>query len=281
MKTALLLSSVASASALRGKSTQVSSKGVEVEIAPPDAACFQKALTEGICGEVQSSSGGKCMWCQTGHESGICVSENNAKDVVEAMGQPCPNYSDALVAKEPKKEVTSGPAPPDLNCFSAAWYSDKATATCGESKASDGTPCVWCPLSAGMPVKSALGACLSREEAVLADGKLGLDCPAEIRAEREVAKEIAEREVKDGIPDVNCFKAAWVAENAEDACGESKDQNGNACVWCATDGDVAGACLSQDEAGMADGQFGLKCPSGNAGRSTPSFDQWLESAAAF
>ena len=68
-----------------------------------------------------------------------------------------------------------------------------------------------------------------------------------------------------GFPDINCFKAAWVADNAEDACGTSKSTDGSNCVWCAVQDDKEGACLSGNEATMANGQFGLKCPLSDAG----------------
>ena len=95
----------------------------------------------------------------------------------------------------------------------------------------------------------------------MANGQFGLTCPLDIYI--QPAEDEAKDKVKAKLPDVNCFKAAWVAENAETACGESKDKSGSDCVWCQTDGDAAGACLSRPEAGMANGQFGLKCPSGD------------------
>lgn len=150
----------------------------------------------------------------------------------------------------PASNVVTGTQPPDFNCFRAAWDGANARATCDESKASDSSSCVWCSMAGG----GAAGACLSSEEAVAADGKFGLDCP--VRIDWESAEE-------GGFPDVNCFKAAWVADNAESACGKSKDNAGDQCVWCQTDGDVMGACLSKPEASMADGQFGLKCPLGD------------------
>ena len=65
--------------------------------------------------------------------------------------------------------------------------------------------------------------------------------------------------------DLACFRAAWNAQNAEIACSESKssaDNDGNSsCIWCSTNNDKEGICLSKIEAGMANGQFGLKCPS--------------------
>ena len=134
----------------------------------------------------------------------------------------------------------------------AIWLDgENAEVTCNESKAKDDSPCVWC----SMADEGVAGACLSDEEAIVMNGQFDLSCPLNIYLEP------AESTVKNGIPDVNCFKAAWVADNAEDACGESKDKGGDPCVWCKTDGDASGACLSKPEAGMTNGQFGLKCSS--------------------
>lgn len=160
-------------------------------------------------------------------------------------------------ASQPKFTSTQnldavGASLPDFNCFHSAWDGENAETTCQESKAADDSPCVWCSMAEG---GGSPGACLSNEEAILSNGQFGLTCPLGIYL--EPAKDKVESE----MPDVNCFKAAWVAENAESACGESKDKDGDACVWCQTDADVAGACLSRTEAEMADGQFGLKCAS--------------------
>ncbi|KAL7541251.1 hypothetical protein ACHAWF_006887 [Thalassiosira exigua] len=134
---------------------------------------------------------------------------------------------------------------PDFKCFVQSTEDN-----CQGSTATDGSHCVWCSMSGS----GVAGACLSAEEATMANGQFSLSCPLEAYAE------VVEKEVKGDIPDFNkidfnCFKAAWVAENAETACGESKD-----CVWCQTNGDAAGACLSSYEAEFANGQFGLACP---------------------
>mmetsp|Transcript_10782 Transcript_10782/g.23887 ORF Transcript_10782/g.23887 Transcript_10782/m.23887 type:complete len:207 (-) Transcript_10782:200-820(-) len=185
-----------------------------------------------------------CIWCQTKEDGGICLSDGDAKSAVEIMGVTCPNYTNSLALEATR-------TPPDFNCFHSAWDGDNAQVTCNESNAKDDSPCVWCSMADG----GVAGACLSNDEAIMANGQFGLACPLDVYLEP------AEETVKSGIPDVNCFKAAWVADNAELACGESKDKVGNPCVWCQTDGDKAGACLSRPEAGTGDGLFGLKCPS--------------------
>uniref|UniRef100_A0A7S1ZEV9 Uncharacterized protein n=1 Tax=Ditylum brightwellii TaxID=49249 RepID=A0A7S1ZEV9_9STRA len=50
--------------------------------------------------------------------------------------------------------------------------------------------------------------------------------------------------------DKTCFIAAWNADNAEEACAAAKDHKGEPCLWCYTEGDAMGACLSSDEADM-------------------------------
>lgn len=235
MKTFLISLSVsvriAIASTLRGQVDETSK-----QLTQPDAACLRKSNTIDVCEKMTSSDGiNNCVWCQTKQDKGVCLSNNDAKSAVELMGVPCPNYTNSLALQA---------ALPDFNCFR-----QNAEATCNESMAKDSSPCVWCSIG------GVAGACLSNPEAIVANGQFGLACPLEIYIEP------AENKVKRGIPDVNCFKAAWVAENAESACGESKDKDGGACVWCQTDGDAMGACLSSFEAGLADGHLELKCPS--------------------
>ena len=75
--------------------------------------------------------------------------------------------------------------------------------------------------------------------------------------------EEAEVRLNSALPDINCFRSAWIAENAEDACNTSQANDGTACVWCQTKGDTMGACVSSMEAGLANGQFGLTCPDQN------------------
>ena len=238
MKTTLLsLSaiSIASASTIRG---QVKRKKAE-QIPLPDTSCLRKAVD--ACEQELSSDGNSnCIWCQTSEDEGGCFSNRDAKNLIEMLGQSCPNYTESIVEANP----------PDFNCFHNAWNGDNAEDTCSESKAKDDSQCVWCQTEDDVS-----GACLSNQEALIANGKFDLTCPLSVYVEP------AEKKVKQGIPDVNCFKAAWIAENAETACGESQDKDGQACVWCQTDRDQAGACLSRAESGVADGQFGLKCPS--------------------
>ncbi|KAL7530474.1 hypothetical protein ACHAXR_003514 [Thalassiosira sp. AJA248-18] len=246
MKTLLISLSISlvSASTLRGPIDETSK-----QLPLPDGSCFRKSNTVDTCEQKISSDGrSNCVWCQTKEDGGgVCLSNSDAKGAVEVMGVPCPNYTNSL-------DAVVGETPPDFNCFHSAWDGENAEATCKESNAKDDSACVWCSISDG----GVAGACLSNEEAIAANGQFGLSCPLDIYLEP------AEEKAKSAIPDVNCFKAAWVAENAESACGESKDTDGHSCVWCQTDGDVAGACLSRSEAGVADGQFGLKCPSGDS-----------------
>lgn len=246
MKSLFLSLSISIATAsdlLRGPVNEASK-----QVPAPDAACFRNSNTVDVCEQKISSDGASnCVWCQTKEDGrGVCLSTDDAKSAVAVMGVACPNYTDSLAT------VTGSAAPPDFNCFHAAWDGENAETTCHESRAKDGSPCAWCSI---MSDGGEAGACLSNEEALVVNGQHGLTCP------RSIYAELAKEEVlKGGFPDVNCFKAAWVAENAETGCGESKDRDGNACVWCQTEGDSMGACLSRPESGMADGQFGLKCP---------------------
>ena len=146
--------------------------------------------------------------------------------------------------------------PPDFNCFHSALNGDDAKETCSKTKDKNNSKCVWCSMS-GAASDSVAGACLSNSEALVTDGKFGLTCPLDIYIEP------AKEEVKTNLPDLNCFKAAWNADNAEIACGQSKASDGSACVWCQTNQDKEGVCLSRPEAGMAVGQFNLKCPRDN------------------
>ncbi|KAL3771473.1 hypothetical protein ACHAW5_006156 [Stephanodiscus triporus] len=247
-----LFAIVASVSALRGGPVKETPR-----LTPPDASCFKKANTVDVCEQEASSDGtGNCVWCQTKGDDGICISRANARDVVEIMRIPCPNYTDPRedsIVDVAATRTTALPTPPDFSCFHSMWDGENAKITCGESRAKDDSPCVWCSAGGG-DHDDAAGACLSNDEAIMVNGKYGLTCPSMDYLYP------AEDVIRTGIPDVNCFKAAWVADDAETACGGSKDASGNDCVWCRTSGDVAGVCLSRPESSMADGQFGLTCP---------------------
>lgn len=102
---------------------------------------------------------------------------------------------------------------------------------------------------------------------------MGMKCPTEATKLTEAVNEASNsnndvdtkyteevQHVNSALPDINCFRSAWIAENAEDACNTSQANDGTACVWCQTKGDTMGACVSSMEAGVANGQFGLTCP---------------------
>ena len=262
---------IASGAALRGGGGHIDDEPRLELLLPPDASCYNKQAenTSDACeGRPSSDDTGNCVWCQFMEEDGggMCLSLTNARDIVEIMGIPCPNYTDP---PPPRVALPLPTTPPDFNCFHAAWDGENAKVTCRESKAKDDSPCVWC--SAGgdgawydkdhiwrewqNDDDGVAGACLSNDEAIAVSGKYGLSCPSMI-----YVYPAAEDGIRDGMPDVSCLKAAWVADDAEEACGASKDASGNDCVWCNTSGDVAGVCLSRPESGMANGQFGLTCP---------------------
>jgi hypothetical protein len=273
---------IASGSALRGGGGPVDDEPL-VPLFPPDASCYEQANTADACEGRPSSDGtGNCIWCQTREDGGggICLSLTNARDIVEVMGIPCPNYTDPPTREEEYYIVdyvaattrTTGlllpNTPPDFNCFHAAWDGENAKVTCRESRAKDDLPCVWCSVG-GDDDDGVAGACLSNDEAIAVSGKFGLTCPSMSYLYP------AEDVIRGGVPDVNCFKAAWVADDAETACGASKDASGNDCVWCKTSGDVAGVCLSRPESGMANGQFGLTCP-GSELMEQVSFERFMK-----
>ncbi|KAL3826906.1 hypothetical protein ACHAXA_005986 [Cyclostephanos tholiformis] len=215
----------------------------------PDALCFEKDNVDECDGLLSSNGMGNCVWCE-GEE--VCLSRANVVDMVEIMGLVCVNEDDILAVGTTRRTMGL-PTPPDFNCFHSAWDGENAKVTCGGSRAKDDSPCVWCSLG-GDNDDDVAGACLSNEEAIAVNGKFGLTCPSMNYLSP------VEDAIRSGIPDVNCLKAAWVAEDAEMACEGSKDASGNDCVWCKTDGDVTGVCLSRPESSMANGQFGLTCP---------------------
>jgi hypothetical protein len=104
-----------------------------------------------------------------------------------------------------------------------------------------------------------VGACLSTSQAGYAN-EFGLICDNDASLTDEMSGALMEEKVNDGLPDFNCFKAAWIAESAESSCGQTNASDGSPCVWCQAQGDTMGACLSSFEAGFANGQFGLTCP---------------------
>eukprot|EP00565_Helicotheca_tamesis_P008421 CAMPEP_0185723216 /NCGR_PEP_ID=MMETSP1171-20130828/127_1 /TAXON_ID=374046 /ORGANISM="Helicotheca tamensis, Strain CCMP826" /LENGTH=193 /DNA_ID=CAMNT_0028390885 /DNA_START=73 /DNA_END=651 /DNA_ORIENTATION=+ len=50
--------------------------------------------------------------------------------------------------------------------------------------------------------------------------------------------------------DPSCFKAAWSADNAEEACANAVAQSGESCVWCSYLEDAVGACVSSDQSSI-------------------------------
>ena len=198
------LSAIASVSALRGGKVDDTAHFRSID--PPDTACFKKANTVDVCEEVPSSDGmGNCVWCQTKDDSGICVSRNNAKDLVKVMGVPCPKLGFKLLIDTPPQNTIA--TVEDLQYEDLQYMVNQITG---------------------------------------------------------------------GIPDVNCFKAAWFADNAETACMSSKDANGSNCVWCTTAGDVAGVCLSKPESSMANSRFGLTCANSEERWELESFENFME-----
>lgn len=206
----LAITDGASTAALRGVTSSIESVNDDElhfrRINPPDSSCFKKANTVDICEGVPSVDGfGNCVWCQTTTDAGICVSRENAKDLTQVMGIPCPKLGFKLLAdaRGAPKLLTKIDSPEDMQ----------------------------------------------HVVNVIANG---------------------------AVPDVNCFKSAWSAENAETTCNSTKDTSGKDCVWCQTTGDVAGVCLSAQESGMANGQFGLTCPNNEEMRTLITFDKFME-----
>ena len=251
------------------QSSVITSYNHGVKLPPPDKSCLVQ-LHSSECDGAKAKDGTECVWCNVpgskhADEKGMCLSEFDVSKAMELMSFPCPNYEERLAAREQEKEVAEeakavnvdvSVALPDFSCFSQAWGGGDVD-LCNSSKATDGSSCLWCTAADDM---IEVGACLSPSQAGSAS-QFGLKCPSTID---ETVESQVEEVVQDGLPDFNCFKAAWVAENAETACGQSSATDGSSCVWCQTKGDNMGACLSSVEAGMANGQFGLTCPSADA-----------------
>jgi hypothetical protein len=258
-----LFATIVGGSVLRGGPAEET----PVSLSPPDVSCLGTDDIDECEGRLSSDGRNNCVWCES---EGVCLSKTNVMDMAHIMGVSCSEYNnmrqidiflDMVDVNVDAPSAMGLPTPPDFNCLRSAWDGVNARVTCGGSRASDDSPCVWC--SAGSDDDDdddddddVAGACLSNDEAMAINGKYGLACPSVDYLSP------LEDVVRDGIPDVNCLKAAWVAENAETACDASKDSSGNDCVWCKTEGDVAGVCLSVSESSMADGQFGLTCPRG-------------------
>ena len=140
---------------------------------------------------------------------------------------------------------------------------------CHSSQATDGSQCQWCTASDNL---IEVGVCVTLAQIKSAD-KLGLNCPTvrdNVKStneddieEKDPKQEMTQVLLENNLPDISCFRAAWIADNAEDACNTSMANDGTSCVWCQTKGDTMGACVSSQEAGLANGQFGLTCPSEN------------------
>ena len=215
----------------------------------PDIHCNKKSHDSSNCSSAKSSAGDSCVWCQVQLNEGACLSQDDAGYVMDLFGLPCPEYSKLLEMEEESSENDR----PDILCMFASIGGEQ---TCEQMSAADGSQCVWCTGT------HAASVCLSKKDAVFADDQFGLSCPTV-----EVDATVEEVEVKDqpsidpGMVDFTCFMAAWNADNAEEACGATKAEDGSQCVWCQTEGDAMGACLQSKQAEIADGKYGLSCPS--------------------
>eukprot|EP00986_Skeletonema_menzelii_P017071 scaffold17363_cov145-Skeletonema_menzelii.AAC.7 len=224
------------------------------QLPSPDIHCNKKSHDSSNCSNVKSSTGDNCVWCQVKENDGACLSQNDAGYVMNLFNLPCPEYSQLLEEQKDQKLTVDTP---DLMCMVATIGGEQS---CEQISASDGSNCVWCTGT------HAPGACLSAKDAVFADDKFGLSCPSvneDIKTEEEV--EVSDQPNLDpGMIDITCFMAAWNAENAEDACATTKAGDGSQCVWCETQGDTMGACLHSKQAEIADGKYGLSCPTEKA-----------------
>merc|ERR1719491_1571936 len=149
----------------------------------------------------------------------------------------------------------------DTTCFKTTFDESADETTCGGTNASDGSNCVWCSTPADGD--EAVGVCVSNGEASLVDGQFGLSCPS-VEYSPEQMKLRLNHELsfggdEDTITDLTCLKAAWVADDAEAACGGTTSSDGGACVWCSIPEDNVGVCLSEEQGSVADGKLGLTC----------------------
>eukprot|EP00956_Cyclotella_meneghiniana_P000876 scaffold1007_cov23-Cyclotella_meneghiniana.AAC.4 len=263
-----------------------------LHLPPPDATCL--SLSSANECQLQSSADGiQCVWCMppTDEESGMCLSRRDVEMAVELMAFPCGGHDASVFDGEADEEVEKSEEEelnkemekeladvlmvdaslPDFSCFSQAWGGGDID-LCHNSKATDGTQCQWCTASDDL---IEVGVCVSLAQ-VGSASNMGMNCPTAatelIEAITEAhnsndaqvtTSEEEEVQLNSALPDINCFRSAWIAENAEDACNTSQANDGTACVWCQTKGDTMGACVSSMEAGLANGQFGLTCPDQN------------------
>mmetsp|Transcript_25565 Transcript_25565/g.38061 ORF Transcript_25565/g.38061 Transcript_25565/m.38061 type:complete len:264 (-) Transcript_25565:117-908(-) len=217
------------------------------QLPSPDIHCNKKAHDSSNCSSVESSTGDNCVWCQVKENEGACLSQDDAGYVMDLFNLPCPEYAQLL--EEGKKPVET----PDFMCMLASIGGEQA---CEQVTASDGSNCVWCTGT------HAPSACLSTKDAKIADDKFGLSCPSVNEDVTTEEVEVSDQpNIDPGMIDTTCFMAAFNAENAEEACGTTEAQDGSQCVWCETQGDTMGACLHSKQAEIADGKYGLSCPS--------------------
>lgn len=215
----------------------------------PDVMCMLATIGgEQSCEQMPASDGSNCVWCAGTHAPGACLSAKDAVFADDKFGLSCPSVYEDIETDE-EDEVSVSADTPDVMCMVATIFGEQS---CEQSQASDGSGCVWCTGT------HAPGACLSAKDAVFADNKFGLSCK-DVKTEEEV--EVSDQpNIDPGMIDTTCFMAAWNADNAEEACGETKADDGSQCVWCETQGDTMGACLHSEQAEIFDGKFNLSCP---------------------
>ena len=221
-------------------------------LASPDVHCNQKSHDSSNCSGVESSTGDNCVWCQVKENEGACLSQNDAGYVMDLFNLPCP---DMLLLEEAKKDGKEKADTSDFMCMLASIGGEQV---CDQASASDGSKCLWCTGT------HATSACLSTKDAVFADGRFGLSCPSVNEEDVTTTDEVEvsdQPNIDPGMIDIKCFMAAWNAEDSEEACGTAEADDGSKCVWCETQGDAMGACLHNEQAQFADGQYGLTCGS--------------------
>ena len=237
------------AESLRGPVVQ----GTLDQIPSPDIHCNKKSHDSSNCSSVKSSTGDNCVWCQVKESEGACLSQDDAGYVMNLFNLPCPDY-DQLLEEQRDMKLTGDT--PDFMCMLATIGGEQA---CEQISASDGSNCVWCSGS------HAPDACLSTKDAAFADDKFGLSCPTVNEDVTTEEVEVSDQpNIDPDMIDFTCFMAAWNAENAEEACGTTEASDGSQCVWCETQGDTMGACLHSKQAEIANGKYGLSCPSEEA-----------------
>jgi len=227
---------------LLASTTRASLRGVNSLENP--FACSLAAADEDSCTKTaKDDDGNPCVWCSFAESGGVCVSDEQSKEISNVVPQvQCSSGVEELMM-DPVK------VPADF------WE-------CLKQVEKEDCTCTWCNTEAGF------GVCLADAAARAVEECDFFDC--------ETASHVTTNSIKNPV-DVNCLAAGMGSDDAQSVCDATLDSNGSPCVWCDVAKSGYGLCLSSDAAESA-GQY-LTCDNTENVKAMPNPDDFAECLA--